>query len=1017
MKRKLSFIFISVLSLFCFLVSCEQNQEDLPSSPVSSVCGIVRKEDEAAKGIKVLLFKDGEAKISSFSVSFTDEEGAFSFCGVKPGLYQVLAFSPFYEGQLQKKDVLVPDGENVLVSDFVFRETYDGKDGLNGKDGRDGADGTDGRDGMKGADGKNGTDGKDGVDGRDGKDGLNGKDGRDGADGKDGEDGKAGADGKSIVWLGSFSGFLDEKLKCPEELSAFYNTEDGSSWIYVQGRWTLLAKSGDNAVSLFVNFRKDKLERTGSSVLIKARVFHREEILEVSWLKGEFYNAERFFENPERVALPFNVEEDLAEWEVFENGIYSFGVTSADGKKIVETVSITNIDKTPPSPPADFSCGFDSIRKQLVLNWKNPFETDFAGVLVSVSKDGKKFFEKCLNSENQGLVLSDIVPDGAEYTFILKTFDDLNNFSESAEFFYKNDNGFVPEPVQLSKKHAVQKTDEKIQTTIRFSDFQGNFISGQSDENLVQEIKEIECSFLVFDKSKLLCEAEGIFCPETCSFTAFLELPFMKISGSGKNCSVKVSLNGVIIEESIASLLISQGAGFSVLETGFVENENFVPWDAALSLEEVLSRREIWLHICAENLDVATAPEILAFGNEYSFPEENLVPGQSDFYLSVSLPENPGEYSVSLILDGEVVLEKNILIYGKVLFSSIEIPVCGLCQKVRAYIKGSNFCSVSLNPDLFEFFIDDRQFFTDVEIAGSETLGFELPLPDEAGTYCVRAMYDGQSLDELNGNLTVKDYSSFFPGSVILYHPENESIETKAASELDENDVEKAVAVCIGFSELGIPLGLGLHNSYEERKNGAFSWAKKDSLSSVTKFEKLVCVPSQKTEAGGNNAGNSTDNGVGDDGTGASGENQSVEKVLYSFEGKLSGKNALSEIQKQVPEEASLDSEIMENLPALWYCKNYGENFGMRGELKNGWYLPGIRELYLVYENLSAVTAALSLCNGSPVCENVSGFYYSSSQDISPQKVYKLNFLSGRISSGLKTTSTSSYVLAVREFE
>ena len=49
-----------------------------------------------------------------------------------------------------------------------------------------------------------------------------------------------------------------------------------------------------------------------------------------------------------------------------------------------------------------------------------------------------------------------------------------------------------------------------------------------------------------------------------------------------------------------------------------------------------------------------------------------------------------------------------------------------------------------------------------------------------------------------------------------------------------------------------------------------------------------------------------------------------------------------------------------ENYPAWNYCRNYGANNGLEGDLATGWYLPTVAELYTIYQNKAAVDASLS---------------------------------------------------------
>ena len=72
--------------------------------------------------------------------------------------------------------------------------------------------------------------------------GAQGAKGDTGEKGDKGEQGAKGLDGKSIIWKGSYSS--SEELANPQEYWAYYNTSKGSSYIYSNGSWTLLAQSG-----------------------------------------------------------------------------------------------------------------------------------------------------------------------------------------------------------------------------------------------------------------------------------------------------------------------------------------------------------------------------------------------------------------------------------------------------------------------------------------------------------------------------------------------------------------------------------------------------------------------------------------------------------------------------------------------------------------------------------------------------------------------------------------------------
>ena len=56
---------------------------------------------------------------------------------------------------------------------------------------------------------------------------------------------------------------------------------------------------------------------------------------------------------------------------------------------------------------------------------------------------------------------------------------------------------------------------------------------------------------------------------------------------------------------------------------------------------------------------------------------------------------------------------------------------------------------------------------------------------------------------------------------------------------------------------------------------------------------------------------------------------------------------------------------VAQNYPAWNYCRNYGANNGLEGDLAEGWYLPTVAELYTIYENKTAVDESLSKADGS----------------------------------------------------
>ena len=71
---------------------------------------------------------------------------------------------------------------------------------------------------------------------------------------------------------------------------------------------------------------------------------------------------------------------------------------------------------------------------------------------------------------------------------------------------------------------------------------------------------------------------------------------------------------------------------------------------------------------------------------------------------------------------------------------------------------------------------------------------------------------------------------------------------------------------------------------------------------------------------------------------------------------------------------------VAQNYPAWNYCRNYGANNGLEGDLATGWYLPTVAELDTIYQNKTAVDASLLKAGGRTFGKS---YYWSCCQDYS----------------------------------
>lgn len=102
-----------------------------------------------------------------------------------------------------------------------------------------------------------------------------------------------------------------------------------------------------------------------------------------------------------------------------------------------------------------------------------------------------------------------------------------------------------------------------------------------------------------------------------------------------------------------------------------------------------------------------------------------------------------------------------------------------------------------------------------------------------------------------------------------------------------------------------------------------------------------------------------------------------------------------------------------EKYPAWNYCRNYGANNGLEGDLATGWYLPTVAELYTIYQNKTAVDTSLSKAGGSSFG---GGLYWSCSSPFN-NRAQSLSFYSGSMyGSPMDWDFNNEHVCSVRAF-
>ena len=105
---------------------------------------------------------------------------------------------------------------------------------------------------------------------------------------------------------------------------------------------------------------------------------------------------------------------------------------------------------------------------------------------------------------------------------------------------------------------------------------------------------------------------------------------------------------------------------------------------------------------------------------------------------------------------------------------------------------------------------------------------------------------------------------------------------------------------------------------------------------------------------------------------------------------------------------------VAQNYPAWNYCRNYGANNGLEGDLATGWYLPTVAELDTIYQNKTAVDASLSKAGGRTFGNS---YYWSCCQDSSSKNdAFGLGFYNNLMCFTRKFNDNINYVCSVRAF-
>ena len=615
------------------------------------------------------------------------------------------------------------------------------------------------------------------------------------------------------------------------------------------------------------------------------------------------------------------------------------------------------VDRTPPSPVTALTLGYSSASKTLTANWHNPTDSDFAGLVLSWKKEGGTATEVPLSKEAESYAITNIEADGSKYIVSVKAKDDAGNESAAIEANVKIDAAAEITNVSLSRTHLdSEETDRNITVTVTGNNFDAltSLLVQVTDGTTPQS--PVSASI---DKAH-----------NKASATVSAPVPSSP-SDAGQTYTVKVIVNGTPVAQT-ATFKVTNPARVSAIQL----SKNPIKFG---------TQPEVGVTVTGTNFDIRGETKIkLLDSNEAEVSASTVTVAETEgteteFSKELTLPGESGYYTVAVFFKGKRQSNTETLqLYGEPVIESVVIPKAGISyggNKLPVKITGKNFKAPDVTAGDFS---GSGVTFSNFKIESDTLTTAEVVCPNVAGNTTVTVMCKTASK---NGVLSVKDYSAYTVGKIVL--ADKSSVEKDSYTAIDPNN--PPVGVICGHT-YGVPNMIALHSSDSE-----LQWAKYGSTGFNTKFEGIICTPSKR-------------------GIGAA--------LTATFTGDTDGSDNWSYI-KSKDAEGTADAVVAENYPAFNWVSQYNTKYADKlNNKKFDWYMPSIAELCGVYKNRTAIDASLSkihgLANGSGYADEklVNRWYWSSSQISDNYVAWLVDFSDGDVGDHIKDDSDRVCCLA-----
>ena len=560
--------------------------------------------------------------------------------------------------------------------------------------------------------------------------------------------------------------------------------------------------TGGTVMSITLTQSPAKETKTNGSVTVA--VASSTSIKDAKWKKGEA-NAKTVLESGTAITDE--------RFTVSENGIYSVAVLDNDGRREVETITIENIDKTPPAKVTGLAASYSSTTQKITVNWQNPTHSDFAGLTLSWKKEGGEVTNVPLETSNTSYEIPNITADGSTYTIAVTAKDDVGNTGSTAETTVKATATAEITKVELNGRTHFDtvQTDRNITVTV----------SGSNFDKLTSLLVQVTDGSTNYPPVTATIDAPNN------KATATVQAPTpTSPTDKGTAYTVKAIVNSDTPAAATASFIVSKPARVSGIT---LTPAQLKPGSAT----------KVSVAVTGTNFDIRGETKIKLLdskGDEVSGSTVTVPAGEgtaTNFSAEIPLPTEMGFYTVAVYFD-EVKESKTstLQLYGAPEITSVSIPKAGTDyagNKLPVTITGKNFTTPGLKAASFS----GIPALSDIKIVSDTIATAKVDCPYAAGetTLTVKCTPAEGVPVQGSGKIIVTDYPGYYAGKIVLA---DKTLVDKDGYTI--NSSNPPVGIICGSNSYGVPQMVALHTS-----GSTLEWAKDGSTGYKTKVEGIIC--------------------------------------------------------------------------------------------------------------------------------------------------------------------------------